>query len=189
MNQKRTILGLLMTGILLAGFPLGAIARHNFIQEQDVRIEVMSAISPRVGAENFNIWSELNFLDLTELSGGDNFLRGQTVYIHMSKGPDEVAYPFAITSDKPVTNDSSVFSIKGKVTGREDNSLQVRYNFETFLPPKDLKKIIRQNPNTPSSVHLAINEQGVPRLVSIEVGGELFPYRKLEISSFKGNAK
>ncbi len=186
MNKKRTFGALILTGILLAGFPLGAIARHNYIQEQDVQIEVKSAISPRVGVENFEIWSEINFLNLEELSGGDNFLRGQTVYVHMSKGPSNVAYPFAVTSDRPITNDTSVFAIRGKVTGRENDSLQVRYNFETFLPSKDVKSIFRNNPNTPSTAMLAINDQGIARLVSVKVNGEIYPYRRMEVPALNG---
>lgn len=184
MNRKRTFAGLLVTGIILAGFPLGAIARHNYIQEQDIHFEVISAISPRAGVENFDIWSELNFLDLSELSGGDSFLRGQTVYVHMSKGPGKVAYPFAVTSAKPETNDKSVFAVKGKVTGRQNGSLQIRYNFETFLPPNDLKNIMLRDPNKPSTVILALNDQGVPRLVSIQVDGKSYPYRKMDVPSF-----
>ncbi len=186
MNKKRTIGALFLTGILLAGFPLGAIARHNYIQEQDVKIEVKSAISPRVGAENFEIWSEINFLNLAELSGGDNFLRGQTVYVHMSKGPGNVSYPFAVTSDRPITNDNTVFAIRGKVTGRENDSLQVRYNFETFLPSTDVKSIFRKNPNAPSTAMLAINEQGVARLVSVQVDGKTYPYRRMEVPALNG---
>lgn len=186
MNRKHTIGALLLTGVLLAGFPLGAIARHSYIQEQDVRFEVKSAISPRVGVENFEIWSEINFLNLTELSGGDNYLRGQTVFVHMSKGPGNVAYPFAVTSDRPITNDTSVFAIRGKVTGRENNFLQVRYNFETFLPPKEIRSIFRNNPNSPSTAMLAINDQGVARLVSVDVNGETYPYRKTDVPALNG---
>jgi len=186
MNKKRTFGALFLTGILLAGFPLGAIARHNYIQEQDVKIEVKSAISPRAGAENFEIWSEINFLNLAELSGGDNFLRGQTVFVHMSKGPENVAYPFAVTTDRPVTNDTSVFAIRGKVTGRENDSLQVRYNFETFLPPKEIKSIFRSNPNKPSTAMLAINNQGVARLVSVQVDETVYPYRRMDVPALNG---
>lgn len=186
MNKKRTIGALLLTGILLAGFPLGAIARHNYIQEQDVQFEVNSAISPRVGVENFDIWSEINFLDLTELTGGDSFLRGQTVYVHMSKGPGKVAYPFAVTSDRPETNDTSVFSIKGRVAGRQNDHLQVRYNFETFLPPETVRNIFLSDPNTPSSVVLAVNNQGVPRLVSVEIDQQSYPYRKMDVPALSG---
>lgn len=189
MSRRRTLGALLLTGILLAGFPLGAIARHNYIQDQDVHFEVISAISPRAGVENFDIWSEINFLDLNELTGGDSFLRGQTVYVHMSKGPGKVAYPFAVTSDKPETNDSSVFAVKGKVSGRQDNALQIRYNFETFLPPNDLKNLVMSNPNTPSTVILALNDQGMPRLVSIEIDGKSYPYRKMDVPSLSGFAQ
>lgn len=186
MNKKRTFGALVLTGVLLAGFPLGAIARHNYIQEQDIQFEVPSAISPRIGVENFDIWSDINFLDLNELTGGDNFLRGQTVYVHLSKGPNKIAYPFAVTADRPETNDPNVFSIRGRVAGRQNNHLQVRYNFETFLPPEQVRSIFLSAPNTPSSVILAVNDQGVPRLVSIEIEDKSFPYRKMEVPALSG---
>lgn len=186
MNRRRTIGALFLTGVILAGFPLGAIARHNYIQEKDVQFEVTSAISPRVGVENFDIWSEINFLDLSELTGGDNFLRGQTVYVHMSKGPEKIAYPFAVTAERPETNDPTVFSIKGRVAGRQNNHLQIRYNFETFLPPDSVRTIFLNDPNTPSSVVLAVNNQGVPRLVSVEIDQQSFPYRKMDVPALSG---
>jgi len=186
MTRRQSLISTLLTGIILAGIPLMAMARHNYIHEKDVQIEILSAISPRAGAENFDIWSEINMLNLSELSGSDSFLRGQNVFVHMSKGPKKVAYPFAITGKMPEISDPDIFAIRGKVSGKEDNILFVRYNFETFLPPKDLKSVIRNAPNSPSQTTLAINDEGISRLVSVEINGEVYPYRKTVLPAPNG---
>ena len=186
MNRRRTLITTIITGLVLAGFPLIAIARHSFIQDKDIHFSVQSSISPRADVENFDIWSDINMLDLKELSGSDRFLRGQSVFVHMSKGPGNIAYPFAVTSEQPKSLEDSVFTLKGKVTGRENNTLVVRYNFETFLPPKDLKKAVMSSPNTPAISVLAINDQGTPRLVSVELNGKTYPYRKMDAPELNG---
>lgn len=185
MTRQRALLSTILTGILLAGFPLMAIARHNYIQEKDVKFEVQTSITPRVNVENFDIWSDLNRLDLEDLTGNDNFLRGQTVFVHMSKGPNAIAYPFAVTSEKR-QSEKDVFSIKGKVTGRQDNMLLVRYNFETFLPSDALREVVYSTPTAKSSAVLALNDQGVPRLVSVTVDGKIYPYRRSEGFALNG---
>lgn len=157
-----------------------AIARHNYIQDKDVKFTVQTSITPRVNVENFDIWSDINRLDLNDLTGGDSFLRGQTIYVHMSMSSENIAYPFAVTSEKPEANKKDIFAIKGTVTGRQNNQLLVRYNFETFLPSGDLRDIIYARPNVKSSAVLAINDQGIARLVSVNVDGEIYPYRRIE---------
>jgi len=186
MTRQRTFWTTIITGLILAGFPLLAIARHSYIQDQDVHFEVQSSVSPRADVENFDIWSDINMLDLSELSGSDAFLRGQTVYVHMSKGPQRIAYPFAVTSEPPENPEASVFAIRGKVTGREGDTLIVRYNFETFLPPNDLRSVIRLAPNQPAKTVLAVNNQGMARLVSVEVDGKSYAYRKLSVPELNG---
>ena len=186
MSRKRTFFSTVLTGVILAGFPLMAIARHNFIQDKDVKFEVQTSITPRVNVENFDIWSDINRLDLRELTGGNKFLRGQTIYVHMSKGPGTIAYPFAVTPEEPENIDKEVFFLKGRVTGRQDDMLLVRYNFETFLPTEELRDVVYSDPNAPSSAILAINDQGIPRLVSIKVEGKTYPYRRMDGFGFKG---
>jgi len=186
MNRQRTLYSTLLTGLLLAGIPLVALARHNYIKAQDVRLELNSSISLPAGAENSHIWSEINMLNLSTLAGSDNFLRGQSVYVHMSKGPEKIAYPFAVTNDKPETTDTNIFAIKGKVSGRENDALFVRYNFESFLPSAKLKSYIRNNPNALSKTLLAVNDQGIARLVSVEISGKRFPYRDADSVALLG---
>ena len=181
MNRVRTLSATLLTGILLAGFPLLAIARHSYIEDQDIRFSVPSNISPRADVENFDIWSDINKLDLGDLSGPDGFLRGQTIYVHFSMGPNTIAYPFAVTTQRPSNLDNKVFVIRGKVTGREDNSLIVRYNFETFLPSKTIKQLVHDAPSAPAMVELAVNDQGIARLLAVEIDGQKHPYRKIEV--------
>ncbi len=186
MNKRRTFFASLLTGVVLAGFPLIAIARHSYVQDQDIHFEVSSTISPRSDVENFDIWSDINMLDLAKLSGSNNFLRGQTVFVHMSKGPNNIAYPFAVTSNRPENTDKSVFTIRGKVTGRDQTTLIVRYNFETFLPSKPIQKVVRSDPSREAKAVLAINDKGLARLVSVEIEGKSYPYRKIDLPALDG---
>lgn len=154
-----------------------AIARHSYIQKSDIHFEFQSIISPRADVENFDIWSDLNMLDLNEMFGDNRFVRGQTVYVHMSKGPGNIAYPFAVTRYKPDSINRSIFMIKGKVSGIEAGQLLVRYNFEKFLPSSDLKSLVRTTRVQQGKTMIAINDQGVARLVSVSISGETYAYR------------
>ncbi len=178
MTPRPSRIALIISLILMTGFPLAAIARHNHIQAQDIKFSVPISITPQVDTENFHIWSDINLLDLQELTGPDHFLRGQNVYVHMAMGPNSIAYPFAVTSTRPKTVGSQVFMIKGKVTGTEDQNLIVRYNFETFLPSHSVKSVVRENPGLPASARLAINERGQARLIGLKINGQDYAYRK-----------
>jgi len=98
----------------------------------------------------------------------------------MAKGPDTIAYPFAITNNKPRNLEPRVFTIRGKITGVENNHAIIRYNFETILPSKKIRQRFKTIADTKSEARLAVNKQGVPRLVSLGIDGETFKYRRAE---------
>lgn len=177
-NKSR---GILLSGLILAGFPLMAIAKHRHIETQDIRFEVPSVMETKAGAENVGLWSEINALDLNELSGTDNIKRWDTVYVHMATGPGLIAYPFGISKDRPVAHkDNRAFSIRGKVMKRDNKTITVRYNFETFLPSQNLKSIVTADHNDDLMVELAVNDQSVARLVALTVDGVRYPYKMIE---------
>ncbi len=183
---KTSPIGAILSGIVLAGLPLLAIARHRHIETQDVRFVVPATVMPRSDVENLDIWSEINSLDLSELSGTNMVQRGDVVYIHMAAGPDKIAYPFAITPYRPDSDGTTFFSIRGKVTDRQDDTIIVRYNFETFLPPQALKTVVRQRSDYKASVEVAVNQKAIGRLLAVEVDGVRYPYRMIENPLLKG---
>ena len=180
--MKSSLSGMLISGILLAGLPFVAIAKHLHIEDQDIRFAVPSEITSSYSSENVDSATEINTLDLSELTGSDNLKVWDTVYIHMAPGPDLIAYPFAVTHEMPNTRrDPYAFSIRGTVTEREGDIIKMRYNFETFLPTQDLKPVLESGPRTQTAqIELAVSPQAIARLVAVNIEGVRYPYRVIE---------
>lgn len=179
--MKSSLTGIIISGILLAGLPFVAIAKHWHIEAQDVRFEILTDISYKSGSENVDLWTEINTLDLSELTGADNLRQWDSVYVHMAKGPDLIAYPFGVTHEMPrVRRDGYAFSIKGTITEREGDTIKLRYHFETFLPPRPVRNLIADPDHAGTKIELAVNKQAVARLVSVNIDGVRYPYRVLE---------
>lgn len=179
--MKASLSGIIISGLLLAGLPFLVIAKHWHVESRAPRFELMSEISVLPDAENMELRSEINRLDLSELSGTDAVEPRDSIYVHMATGPGMIAYPFSVTREKPMSKtDGYAFSIRGSVVERKDDIITVRYNFETFLPSRKLeqKLIARQTPN--ARIELAVNEQSIARLVNVRVDGESYPYRVIE---------
>lgn len=186
--MKSSVSGMILSGVLLAGLPFLAIAKHWHIESNDVRFEVPSTLFSSFDTENVDSLSEINTLDLSELTGTDNLRVWDTAYLHMAPGPDLIAYPFAITHEMPNTHrDPYAFSIRGTVVEREGDIIRMRYNFETFLPTHDLKPVIEMGAREQgATIELAVNQQAVARLVAVNIEGVRYPYRVIEKPVLKG---
>jgi hypothetical protein len=182
--------GVIISGVLLAGIPLLAIASHLHIESQDIRFEIPSALVPRANVDNIDIWSEINELDLSEMSGTDAISRWDDVYIHMATGPNLIAYPFAVTHDRPETHkDGYAFSIRATVIDKADKIITLRYNFESFLPTRELRPRLQTELSTRANIELAVNKHGVARLVAIKLDGLRYPYRVMDSPVFEKSFK
>lgn len=185
--SRPSLAGTIISGLILAGVPFVAIAQHWHVQAKDDRFVVLSELYPLGHSENVDISSEINRLDLEELSGSDNIKARDSVYVHMAAGPEKIAYPFGISKTKTkIRSDEHAFSVKGTVRHKEGSVIDVRYNFETFLPSKDMTSAL--NSGTPSvvQVELAVNKQATARLVAIEINGQRYPYRVIEKPELNG---
>ena len=187
--MKSSLTGVLVSGMLLAGLPFMAIAKHWHIEAKDVRFEIPTSVTTKFNSENVDLWTEINTLDIAELSGADHIKQWDTIYVHMAKGPDLIAYPFAVTHEMPRTiRDGYAFSVKGTVTEREGSIITLKYHFESFLPPRQVRHLIT-DPDTPNTtIELAVNKQAVARLVSVNINGVRYPYRVLEKPVLRGIA-
>lgn len=185
--MKSSLSGVIVSGMLLAGLPFVAIAKHWHIEAKDVRFEVPSSVSTKFSSENVDLWTEINTLDISELTGTDHVRQWDTIYVHMAKGPDLIAYPFAITHEMPrAKRDGYAFSVRGTVTEREGTTIKLKYHFETFLPPRQVRNLITDPDNTNTTIELAVNKQAVARLVSVNINGVRYPYRVLEKPVLRG---
>ena len=157
------------------------IAKHWHIENRAPRFVLSSMITPVPNAENMEIMTEINILDLDDLAGTDQIRSRDTVFVHMAMGPENIAYPFAITRDKPhAKSDNYAFYIKGQVVDVDSKIATIRYNFETFLPSRQLGERIGQTRNPDVQIELAVNDQAVARLVAVQVDGTKYPYRVIE---------
>ncbi len=179
--------GIVISGIILAGLPFIAIAQHWHVESKDVRFAVPSQLEPQPYSENVDIDTEINRLNLDDLSGTDNIQVNDKVYIHMATGPDLIAYPFGISKNKARTRRGEhAFAIRATVTSREDREIEVRYNFETFLPSRNMKSVLSAMRNIPAAVELSVNQNSVARLVAVNIDGTRYPYRVIEKPVLKG---
>lgn len=185
--SRPTAAGVILSGLILAGLPFIAIAQHWHVQANDARFDVPSELAFYSYTENVDIKSEINRLDLGELSGPDNIRVRDTVYIHMAAGPGKIAYPFGISKARAASKrEEHAFSVRGKVMAREGTVIDIRYNFETFLPTREMKSAIEKPITGPVQAELAVNSQSVARLVALEINGKRYAYRVMEKPVLKG---
>lgn len=181
---------ILIAGLILAGLPFVAIAQHWHITSKDMRFELPTELTASVTGANVEIKSEITQLDLNDLTGTDNIDKWDTVYVHMAGGPGLIAYPFGISKDRPKgRRDRHAFSVRAFVTEREGDVLSLRYSFDTFLPSQDMKPFLRGATYSQTRVEVAVNNQAIPRLVSVELDGIKYPYRVIEKPVLKGLTK
>lgn len=179
--------GVIISGLILAGLPFLAIAQHWHVQASDARFTVPAKLSVHSYTENVDIYSEINRLDLDELSGTDNIRERDTVFVHMASGPGTIAYPFGISKSRARTRtEEHAFSVRGTVMARKGKIIDVKYNFETFLPTREMKAVISRSPSRYVNIELAANQQSVTRLVAVQIDGMRYPYRVIEKPVLKG---
>lgn len=185
--SRPTVTGVILSGLILAGLPFLAIAQHWHVQAKDARFAVPSQLAFHDYTENVDIDSEINRLDLEQLSGTDNISVRDTVYVHMASGPGMIAYPFGISKTRTASKrEEHAFSLRGTVMAREGAIIDIRYNFETFLPTREMKPALASRVDAPVLAELAVNDHSVARLVAIEIGGVRYPYRVIEKPVLKG---
>ena len=152
-----------------------------------MRVAVSSDLTARQDIENVDIKSEINTLDLSELTGTNNLQVRDTVYIHMAMGPGKIAYPFGVSRERPKTRKNTyAFAIRGTVTQRDGDQVTLRYNFEKFLPTHEMKPLVHTGTNPGTEVEIAINRKAVARLVAVKIDGVRYPYRVIEKPVLKG---
>ncbi len=185
--QNPTFSGVIISGFILAGLPFAAIAQHWHVASKDVLFAVASDLSAQQNIENVDIQSEINTLDLSELTGVNNIHAWDTVFVHMATGPGKIAYPFGLSREKPVMNTSEhAFAVRGTVTAREGDIITLRYNFETFLPTQEMRPLVANGLKPGAEVELAVNRKAVARLVAVKIDGVRYPYRVIEKPVLKG---
>ena len=171
-----------LAGLIMGVMPFIAIANHLYIQSQDEKFEIIAQFSMRAGTDLYEITSELNHLSLSELSGADEFKRGETVFVHMAKGPEAIAYPFALTTHSAKAFDENAFTLKAVIVEADTETVNLRYNFEKFLPSRDLKQRLSQKISLPTKIELAVNSHSVPRLSAVIVDGQKFAHQVIDES-------
>ncbi len=186
MAQNPSLSGIFLSGFILAGLPFVAIAKHWHVAAQDARFEMPSQLTIEP-LGSVDIQSEINKLDLSELTGTDNVREWDTVYVHMAYGPNLIAYPFGISKTKPrIRKGDQAFALRGTVTKKEDTTITVHYNFETFSPSGEMKPLLFGDRAADTKVEIAVNRASVARLVAVEVDGVRYPYRVMEKPVLKG---
>ena len=175
MGAKISIFRLVAALIIMGVFPVIAIGNHLNIQSQDNIFEVSAQISPRLGSDSYDIFSEINVLSLSELSGVDKIDERDIVLIHMAKGPGNVAYPFSITRENSILeHDGFAFTIKGQIVKLDGERATLKYNFESFLPTRKMEAALINSPYGEKQVRLAVNSQSTPRLTGIIFDGHTY---------------
>lgn len=185
--RRPSKIGMIFCGLILSGLPLLAVARHSHVENNQVNFSVPATISSRADSTQVSIWSDINVLNLSNLSGSDRIRRGETIYVSLAQGPNNIAYPFAVTHDKARTSIiDTAFTIKGTVTEVDNNRLIIRYSFESFIPVGDLAKRLNQHPIIDATLDLSVNNQSVPRMTSITIDDEIYAQRVMDAPLLKG---
>ena len=173
-------------GLILAGMPLVAIARHLHVHDSNLRIQVPLEISQTLGSNQIVLQTPLHAIDIDQITGVDEVTPGDTVYVHMARGPDRIAYPFALTRTPPDQNKSDhFFALRGWVRGINNSQITLGYRFDTASLSTELDQALSAQPDAQLSAEIAIKDKGTSLLTAIYVGEERIAQRVIENPELK----
>jgi len=172
----------------MAGTPLVAIARHFHVQPTDFRFHVPANISQTLGEDRISIKTPIHILDMSTLTGVDDVSPDDIVYVHMAKGPDFLAYPFALTRSRPSTTDSpEMFSVRAQVVKMDQNNVSLRYTFDTISLTSALDEALIRNADISVKAEITVRPNASPLLTAIIIGEDRYSQRvivKPELKAF-----
>ncbi len=172
---------IILTGAILTGLPLAAIARHIHNEVTDIRIELPVEIMTELGSERLLLKSSISTLNLKDINGADRVDVGDSIFVHMARGPDKLAYPFAVTRNSPTAeNRSFVFSIKGQISYANADLVKVSYPFENFVARPALIDRLNDGPAKQSSIELIVKPNRVARLAAVKIEDQRYDHPVIE---------
>jgi len=141
-----------------------------------------------LGEDRISINTPIHILDMSTLTGVDDVNPDDLVYVHMAKGPEYLAYPFALTRSRPSQNNASeMFSVRAQVVEIDQNDVTLRYSFDTAALSKTLDDALNRNTNKSVKAEIAVRPNAAPLLTAIIIGEDRFSQRvilKPELKAF-----
>jgi len=116
---------------------------------------------------NYEI-SRINLREISTLINPDKIKAGDTVYVVFDKIGDHWK-PFELSNSKP--KGFSTF-IRGKVTGKYENTLEVKYGIEEYFVPEGKGKEIEKLVGKELYVEVRINKSGKSSISKLFVNGK-----------------
>ncbi len=187
MSRSAPLFGFLLSGLVLSALPLVAVARHVHIDAQTQYLTLPVKVQYDEKTNRADISLEFENLNLDEMNGADAFLVGQTIYVHLARGPETVAYPFAVTAQQPRFNpEAQSLALLGTVKETKPDEVSIAFRFQSLHPTSEFRPILRRAAGGSTAVELAINKRAQARIHGLDVDGEYYPYRVIEKPELEG---
>ena len=170
MNARRFLIG---WGGLTLFFLLG-LAVVNHVPSNDARTLLLRPVAgdgaDAPGDYYLMVQYDLGTIELPRVEwDGTAFYPGQSVYVVLARDND-TARAVQVLAEPP----GSGLFLRGVVTGRTRDRLNVLYGVESFAVPDNARADFDAFPR-PFDVRVQVDEEGVARVVALAAGGKTLP--------------
>lgn len=171
---------ILLAGFILTALPAASLARQSITAERPLELTLPANF--KTAASFIQLSTDINSLNLADLSGNTGIAIGDVIYVHLNTSAaldipstQLLRYPYAVSQNRPYRSDDSTVSLRGVVTGRDDQTLSVSYHFEVIPSSKDLEDKLQRSEN--GTITLAVNRRAVGHVLSVKIDEETFTIR------------
>lgn len=171
-RHDRIYIPVLLAAALVLFFPVIAMASQYYRLNTGTQLTlpVQSIELDQKGlVPKYQLMTPLNWISTTHVSGENDFIPKDTVYVFMSPGPHSVWYPYAISKRLPdagCTLDTCLF-LKGQISVIARDSLGVSYDFETMAQRVGVTLSTDVHPN--SEIDIQIDGAGNATLKTLRL--------------------
>ena len=171
---------IILAGFILTVLPVASLARQSIAAERPLELTLPASF--KSAASSIQLSTDINSLNLTDLAGNTDIAIGDVIYVHLNTSPaldlqstQILRYPYAVSQNRPYHSDDSTVSLRGVVTGRDNQTLSVSYHFEVIPSTKALEDKLQRNEN--GAITLAVNRRAVGHVLSLKIDDETFMIR------------
>lgn len=175
MQSRRSLPRLILAGLILSAVPAASLARQSFSMAEPVHISLPIELSSTPA--KIKIRTSINRLKLSELAGDKNISVGDAIYVHLNiephstiQGTYALRYPYAVTQNRPPRGDALTVSLRGVVTGKDEGTISVQYQFEDLAARKASANQMKTG--SADALTLAVDHRAVGHLISMLIDGK-----------------
>lgn len=180
-------------GLLLLLLPLFLTSYHAQQIKNGTTLRLPVTLKPQIGPNykmteifsKYRLSTPLNRLSTADMAGQNHFRAQDPIFVFLSPGPSDIWYPYAVfkAPSGQACPLSDCLIVKGRVLSRVGDDMNIRYQFENYVPPHKTQMALDGATQTKASsvsantqsLLLSINAKGQARLMSMIIEGQEYP--------------